>query len=495
MFLKHNPPNTRVIFLIVFLFSVCINAVYASPLKTPRAYYVNNKGNDKNSGDKNHPFKTIARSNRIKLHAGDSIRFASGQVFRGTLQINKYAFALEKPILIFSGGERKAIIDGGNKAGVEISETKFVQIRNLQLKGSGRKEGNTGNGVLINNCTNISIDNLNITGFQKAGLLVYSSSDISITRVHAYENGFAGISIDGEYGTKNSKQILISDCLAENNPGDPSNFKNHSGNGIIAGNCKNVTIEYCIATNNGWDMPRIGNGPVGIWCYEADSIKIQYCISYKNKTAKWADDGGGFDLDGGVTNSVIQYCLSYENHGSAFGIFQYEGASPWHDNIIRNNISEDDGSVSAAHASAYIWNSSGDDNQFSNLAFHNNILSNIKGAAIHYADKQSKRKSFIFYKNIFVAKNEIIKGKTANDDFSGNIWWSVNDGFNVDSIRDFKTWALKTGKELSDGKIIGINKNPDFKDASFKKLTDPHKLKSFIDYQLSKCEEMKMKEN
>ena len=146
-------------------------------------------------------------------------------------------------------------------------------------------------------------------------LFVYSSSSITITHVNAYENGFAGISIEGEYGTKNSRQILIADCVVENNPGDPSNFKNHSGNGIIAGNCKSVTIEYCIATNNGWDMPRIGNGPVGIWCYEADSVTIQYCISYKNKTSKGADDGGGFDLDGGVTNSIIQYCLSYENHG------------------------------------------------------------------------------------------------------------------------------------------------------------------------------------
>ncbi len=329
IFLKHKQSKVSIFFLIVFLFSVCINALYAAPVETPRAYYVNNKGNDKNSGDKNHPFKTIARSNRIKLHAGDSIMFASGQVFRGTLQINKYGSALEeKPVSIFSGGKGQAIIDGGNKAGVEISEAKFVQIRNLHIKGSGRKEGNTANGVLINNCSNISIDSLSITGFQKAGLLVYSSSDIMITRVHAFENGFAGISIDGEYGTKNSKQILISDCLAENNPGDPSNFKNHSGNGIIAGNCKNVTIEYCIATNNGWDMPRIGNGPVGIWCYEADIVMIQYCISYRNKTAKGADDGGGFDFDGGVTNSVIQYCLSYENHGSAFGIFQYNGASP-----------------------------------------------------------------------------------------------------------------------------------------------------------------------
>ena len=81
-----------------------------------------------------------------------------------------------------------------------------------------------------------------------------------------------------------------------NNPGDPTNLNNHSGNGIIAGFCKNILIEYCTANNNGWDMPRIGNGPVGIWCYEADSVIIQHCISYQNKTSKGGEDGGGYDL-------------------------------------------------------------------------------------------------------------------------------------------------------------------------------------------------------
>src|SRR5436190_17235380 len=134
-------------------------------------------------------------------------------------------------------------------------------------------------------------------------------------------------------------------CRADNNPGDPTNLTNHSGNGIVVGNCRNVLIEYCTATNNGWDMPRIGNGPVGIWPYEADSVIIQHCISYRNKTAPGAADGGGFDLDGGVTNSVIQYCLSYENEGSGYGIFQYWSAGNWKNNTLRYCISINDGKI------------------------------------------------------------------------------------------------------------------------------------------------------
>lgn len=482
----HNHLKFVMVFMF-YAFSFFFNSANAYPQSISRAYYINNSGSDKNRGNKKNPFKTISRMNRVKLHPGDSILLMGGQVFKGTLLVYKLkAGTAQTHIYIFSQGKGKAIINGGNESAVIVNGAEFIHIRNLEIKGSGRKEGNITNGVVVSNCSHVLVDNLSISGFQKAGLLINSSFEIRISKVHAYENGLAGILIEGQKGKKNSKNILITDCLAENNPGDPTVLNNHSGNGILVGNSTGVIIEYCVATNNGWDMPRIGNGPVGIWCYESDSITIQYCISYRNKTSKGGDDGGGFDFDGGVTNSVIQYCLSYENHGSAFGIFQYNGASPWHDNIIRYNISENDGTVSAAQAAAYVWNSSGDEKQFKNLSFYNNILYNEKGAAIHYASGQSKRVGFNFHDNIFVAKDEIIKGKSTGDIFYENTWWSIESGFNADSTKDFKTWALQNAKENNQESISEKNDNPDFKKVFFTTVEDTHKLQSFTNNQLSK---------
>ena len=80
--------------------------------------------------------------------------------------------------------------------------------------------------------------------------------------------------------------------------------------GTVLFNVARATIEYCKAAENGWDMPRKGNGPVGIWCAcNADRVVIQHCISHHNKSPGL--DGGGFDFDGGVTNSVMQYNYSY----------------------------------------------------------------------------------------------------------------------------------------------------------------------------------------
>jgi hypothetical protein len=337
---------------------------------------------------------------------------------------------------------------------------------------------------VIRNGNNILINNVDIQGFQKAGLLIYTSSNIEAKNVYAHENGFAGIEVRGVNAKEDCRNILISNCKAENNPGDPSNLDNHSGNGIIAGFCKNVTIEYCTATNNGWDMPRKGNGPVGIWCYEADSVIIQHCISYRNKTSAGAADGGGYDFDGGVTNSIIQYCLSYENQGSAFGIFQYAGASNWHNNTIRYSISENDGNVSAAHAGAFIWNSSRDTNQLRDLLFYNNVIYNEEGSAISY-ERESENAGFRFYNNIFVAKDTLITGKETSVVYLANNWWSLPGRLNIDSIRRLDTSDFQKSKTQSNNKEIGLYMDPQFEKPGNTTLTDPLQLKTFFNYRIS----------
>ena len=448
------------------------------------SYFLSNSGDDVNDGSRAKPWKTIGKLNSIQLNPGDSVYFEGGQTFAGNILIDSNdAGSNIKSIVITSTGKGKAMIDGGNGTGFTAYKTKFLTIRNLAFIGAGRKQGNTKDGVIIDKSAGIRIDSITVKGFQKAGLLINSSRDVDALRVYATENGSAGILVNGEYGKRDCSNIRIAYCTAENNPGDPTNFSNHSGNGILAGMCKNVLIEYCVATNNGWDMPRKGNGPVGIWCYEADSVIIQHCISFKNKTAAGAADGGGFDLDGGVTNSVIQYCLSYENEGSGYGIFQYAGASNWNNNTVRYCISENDGSVSPAHAGIFIWNSSEDTNQFKNCYIYNNTVYNTKGAAISY-EAQSKNAGFRFYNNIFVGRDSLILGKETNSTYLGNNWYSLNKGFIAEGVNNFETWCSTKGKEKWNNKTVGLNINPGFKRPGNTTIVLPEQLYAMDQYQL-----------
>jgi len=474
-----------VYFFVAITFCSCMHKPANEENKTAagKSYYFNNSGNDSNDGNKSNPLKTIDKLNNIQLHPGDTVWFESGQRFNGSILIDSGDIGNDgRSIIITSSGPGKAIIDGGNFTALTIYQTKFISISNLQFTGAGRKTGNTKDGVIVNNCSNVIIDSVEIDDFQKSGLLVNSCTGIDVKRVYAHDNGSAGIFATGEWGKRDCSNIHISYCTAENNPGDPTNLTNHSGNGILVGLCKNVVIEYCVATNNGWDMPRKGNGPVGIWCYEADSVIIQHCISYKNKTAPGAADGGGFDLDGGVTNSIIQYCLSYENEGSGFGIFQYAGASNWNNNTIRYCISENDGSVSAAHAGVFIWNSSMDTNQFKNCFFYNNTIYNEKGAAISY-EALSANAGFRFYNNIFAGRDSLITGKETSSRYLGNNWYSLKSGFNIDGIKDFTTWAKTNNKEKINGVTVGFNINPMFTNPGNAIIVLPSQLNSFASYQ------------
>jgi len=236
---------------------------------------------------------------------------------------------------------------------------------------------------------------------------------------------------------KMSNNILIQNCRAENNPGDPSILNNHSGNGILVGVSDCVIIDHCTATNNGWDMPREGNGPVGIWAWESSHITIQYCVSYKNRTSRNGKDGGGFDLDGGVTNSVIQYCLSYENEGAGYGLFQYSGASRWSDNIIRYCTSINDGLKTAGSGGFFLWNGSGDDSQLTNCQIYNNLVYSDSVPVLSF-ENASAHKNFSFYNNIFIGSVQPISGHNSGSTFNGNTWWSMRRPYEYHNLEIMK---------------------------------------------------------
>jgi hypothetical protein len=233
------------------------------------------------------------------LDPGDRIFLRGKELFPGTLSLTING-TNDKPVLItsYENENGNAVIDGGNKEAIILHGNHF-QLKDINVKGSGRKTGNTTNGITLSGAGDGVVENIKTEGFQKSGIELNSCKNISLKNVYAVDNGLCGIYITGSKEDR-AKNILVKDCKAENNPGDPTMLENHSGNGILAGWSDSVVIDHCVATNNGWDMPRIGNGPVGIWAYESNAVTIQYCISYRNKTSKGGKDGGGFDLDGGV---------------------------------------------------------------------------------------------------------------------------------------------------------------------------------------------------
>jgi hypothetical protein len=463
-----------ILFLSTFLFFIGLFAQHK--------YYFNASAAGEGRGTKKYPFKSSQKLSQLKFEPGDTVFFHGGDAFNGNIALANISGSKEHKVVFTSYGKKKGIINGENKEGLVISGGNYFEIINLSFVGTGRKAGNTTDGIRLANCRHVTIKDLDISGFQKSGLLCYNCEHIEVDGVYAHDNGFAGILVEGDYQKRISNNIHIINCRADNNPGDPANLTNHSGNGILAGNCKNVLIEYCTATNNGWDMPRVGNGPVGIWAYEADSVIIQYCIAYRNKTAAQAADGGGFDLDGGVSNSIIQYCLSYENYGSGYGIFEYNGADNWYNNTVRYCISINDGNVTDKACAMFIWNGENSDSAFHHFYAYNNFFYSDTKYVFDFAE-QAQHRQFSFFNNIFVAADttDIFSGadSSATDVFLGNVWMKKNGGFAQNGFTDIKKWTEATGYEQHNGKLTAtVFEKKIFLIPADITITDPHALKT-----------------
>jgi hypothetical protein len=100
---------------------------------------------------------------------------------------------------------------------------------------------------------------------------------------------------------------------------------------------------------------------------------------------------------------------------------------------------------------------------------YNNTIYNSKVSAVRFSEL-SDRKSFNFYNNIFVGKNNLMNGNMGADVFLGNNWWRS---------------GSQTEGELIVGKMKVLNRNPDFKSPDKKIiLTSASGLKNFESYKI-----------
>ena len=432
-------------------------------------FYVLSSGDDAKDGrSPKTAWKTLAPANARSFKKGDRLFLEAGRTFQGPLKLEA-----DDDVTVLAHGEGRPTIDGGAGDAIVIDRCPHAEIRGVTVVGLGRKEGSKqGIGVRITNSKNISVQDVEASGFQRAGIEIRGSADVTLARAHAYDNGFAGICSE----SPRSKNIKIAGCRAINNPGDPTIRKNHSGNGIVLYDVEDALIEYCEAAKNGWDMPRKGNGPVGIWCAtRATRVTIQFCISHHNQSP--GSDGGGFDFDGGVTDSVMQYNYSYGNKGWGYLLYEYGSDSAFKNNTVRFCVSENDGDAGIGVGER------GATHGFSDCRIYNNVVVNDLGKpGVHFFEGTPK--NFAFHNNIFLTKGAPQAKEAAKGRFVGNVYWSIGGGFCVDDFSDFEKWRATTGQEKFGETLYGVNADPLLMGPFEGKLADPAKLRSLDAYRL-----------
>jgi hypothetical protein len=432
-------------------------------------YYVSLNGNDNNAGTSAaSAWQTISKVNSRIFAAGDRVLFQGGHTFNGTLQIDgNDGGTIVNPVILGSYGSGRATINGAAKESIIISGATGVLVTDLNATGLGRNTGNSASGIVIAESNNITVNQVDVSGFQHSGISFYNSNAVDLIAVYAHDNGFAGIS------SFNVDNCYVGYCRALNNHGDPTITTNHSGNGIVL-SARNTVVEYCEAAYNGYDMQQINcNGPVGIWCWESDKVTIQYCISHNNSSP--CADGGGFDFDGGVTNSVMQYNYAYENKNYGFLAWEYGSSIRFANNVFRYNISVNN------YGPEFLFGKTAGQG-INDTDVYNNIFYSMAYQPIQGAGNNVK-----FRNNILVGSaSGSLVSTGAGLIYQGNCYWSLKGGFNIGGYTSLQAWSNATGQEKVNNQLVGIQGDPLLSNpANYEKLTDPTQLPSLTAFLLS----------
>ena len=347
-----------------------------------RNFYVDSfSGGKVANGSMEFPFKSLDALEDVKFLPGDCIHLAGNQILNGNIHLKGVKGTPDNPLIITSYGAGISQIYSAHTSAVVIDDCENIHVKNVVVKGSGRKNGNTGTGIEVINSRFIEIEEVEAYGFQVNGIGVNGGGDVRITHSYVHDNGSNGIEVTGEWNTKSVRNIYIGYCVAENNAGNPTVSDNHSGSGILVGHATCAMIEYCEAMNNGWDMPRSG----------------------------------------------MQYNLAMNNEGAGYGLFQFAGATEWNNNIIRYNVSVNDG-IKNSHAGIYVWcDPYNKELPLCNTKVHDNLIISNQGHSISFNTGFSS--GLEFSDNVFVLTNEGIKHLQGDETknmaiYKGNCYWS-----------------------------------------------------------------------
>jgi hypothetical protein len=345
-------------------------------------FYVSISGDDRARGTSPaHAWRTIARANGARLAPGSRILFEGGQSFTGSLFFDRSDRGTPaKPILVGSYGKGLATIVG-TSSGIVVRDMSGIRIDRLRIRGA---KGADGSGIdFVNDLPGnvklpfVRISRVDVSGFGQWGVLVEGTrgnsgfSDVRITHVLAHDNVMGGIGTQGVFNNGYSHdQVYVGHSEAYDNPGVPHDSR-HTGDGIMLSDLDGGMVERSIAHGNGRLAGAGHGGPVGIWTWDANRVVIQHNESYENQSR--GKDGGGFDLDGGVRNSVLQDNYSHDNHGPGYLALQFANAVKYgrrfENDTIRRNVSVHD---ARGYGDGAIWIASGAIEQLS--VYGNRVL-------------------------------------------------------------------------------------------------------------------------
>jgi hypothetical protein len=470
--------------IILFQFILCFVFTVAKATN----YYVSVQGNDHNPGTSPAlAWRTTARVNATTFQPGDQVLLEGGQSFWGNIWLRSSSQGTaSQPITFRSYGGGQAVIQSDSTFGFYAHNTAGIAIRNLAFVGSGRLSNQNSGIIFYLDSANahlqyLRIDSVDVSGYRSSGLSIGSWNGLSgyanvrVTNSDFHANGEVGFNSYAYFPAPQGyahHNWYVGNCRAYDNSGRADITSIHTGNGIMLSGIDQALMEQCTAYHNGWLNGSTAGGPVGIWGWGCNALTIQKSESHHNMSGT-NKDGGGFDLDGGCTNSVLQYNYSHDNEGPGYLLAQFPGASAMHNLTVRYNISENDARRNN-YGAITLW-SSGSSGGIEHVDIYNNTV-----VVSRPNDNSSPHALYIMSgaitdislrNNVLQTSAGLLAAVSATNvgvRLEGNCYWAPAAAISLywdgTTYTSLAAWRAATTQEtlLTSGQVTGICANPCF---------------------------------
>jgi len=185
----------------------------------------------------------------------------------------------------------------------------------------------------------------------------------------------------------------------------------------------------------------------------------------------------------------MQYNYSHDNDGAGYLICSYEGAGKYDNNIVRYNVSVNDGQKNN-YSGIIFWTGSPKDDPIRNTQIYGNTIYSSTASTIAFWVREGIHNTKVC-NNLFVTANKqkLVEGNPDKSmvKFAGNAYWAVDGAFDIAGYKSLDEWRKATGQEMLNGKPVGLVVDPKLMDLG-KSVTigDPSKLHTLTAYRLQK---------
>lgn len=450
------------IFIVSLMFLYCFvcSDQFTNETDITSSYYLHPLiGNDSNSGrSENSPLKTFRKLLENGLKPGDRVYLASGVEFNEPLLLKNVKGTKNKPILISNypdDGKKALIRTKGSLSGVLIENCSFINVQNLDVVSEASENhtvldrGEMRCGILVKTTIEGEFEHIYLKNLHVHDVFYENSGFIRSKKEVKTANGTQkygwGIRVINNNTNSILKDVKISDCKIENvaHTGIKltsrrsrygiqnfhiSNNKvlNTGGPGIQMSGVAYGTINENIVDGSGSnsDSRKWGRGS-GLWTWGSKNILIE-----KNtfSNAKGPADSAGAHIDYNCNNIVLQYNFSSNNAGGFCEILGNNYNCSYRYNISVNDGYRIKGKDNAFQEGKIFWLSgyAGNKNQKGpfNSYFYNNTIYVRNGLEAKIAVHR-KAKGILIANNIFhiVGNTQVVNGDQYNPATPGN--WQV----------------------------------------------------------------------